>query len=50
MACLLPVLPEVTAREEAGDGVAREVVTAWIITIPSSAAVGALFYGLTTLF
>jgi PiT family inorganic phosphate transporter len=31
-------------------GVAREVVTAWIITIPASAAVGALFYGLTTLF
>ena len=31
-------------------GVAREVVTAWVITIPASAAVGALFYGLTTLF
>jgi PiT family inorganic phosphate transporter len=30
--------------------VARTVVTAWIITIPASAAVGALFYGLTTLF
>jgi PiT family inorganic phosphate transporter len=26
------------------------VVMAWIITIPASAAVGALFYGLTTLF
>ncbi len=31
-------------------GVARSVVTAWIITIPASASVGALFYGLTTLF
>lgn len=31
-------------------GVARSVVTAWIITIPASAAVGALFYGLTALF
>ncbi|HEX7858288.1 MAG TPA: anion permease [Sphingobium sp.] len=30
--------------------VARSVVTAWIITIPASAAVGALFYGLTRLF
>ena len=31
-------------------GVAQNVVMAWIITIPASAAVGALFYGLTTLF
>ncbi|MFL6844389.1 MAG: inorganic phosphate transporter [Allosphingosinicella sp.] len=31
-------------------GVARSVVVAWIITIPASAAVGALFYGLTTFF
>jgi PiT family inorganic phosphate transporter len=31
-------------------GVARNVVTAWLITIPASAAVGAAFYGLTTLF
>ena len=31
-------------------GVARNVVTAWIITIPASAAVGALFYWLTTFF
>src|SRR5205085_3391315 len=31
-------------------GVAQDVVLAWIITIPASAAVGALFYGLTTLF
>ncbi len=31
-------------------GVAQNVVAAWIITIPASAAVGALFYGLTTLF
>lgn len=31
-------------------GVAQNVVVAWIITIPASAAVGALFYGLTTLF
>jgi PiT family inorganic phosphate transporter len=30
--------------------VARSVVVAWIITIPASAAVGALFYGLTRLF
>jgi PiT family inorganic phosphate transporter len=31
-------------------GVAGNVVIAWIITIPASAAVGACFYGLTTLF
>ena len=31
-------------------GVAQSVVVAWIITIPASAAVGALFYGLTRLF
>ena len=31
-------------------GVAGNVVVAWIITIPASAAVGALFYLLTTLF
>jgi PiT family inorganic phosphate transporter len=31
-------------------GVARNVVTAWVITIPASAAVAALFYWLTTLF
>ncbi|MBC9032423.1 inorganic phosphate transporter [Sphingomonas sp. JC676] len=31
-------------------GVAGNVVTAWIITIPASAAVGALFYAVTTLF
>ena len=31
-------------------GVAQNVVVAWVITIPASAAVGALFYGLTTLF
>jgi PiT family inorganic phosphate transporter len=31
-------------------GVAQSVVTAWIITIPASAAVGAAFYGLTALF
>ena len=31
-------------------GVARGVVIAWVITIPASAAVGALFYGVTTLF
>jgi PiT family inorganic phosphate transporter len=31
-------------------GVAGNVVTAWVITIPASAAVGALFYALTTLF
>lgn len=30
--------------------VARSVVTAWIITIPASAAVGALFYSATLLF
>ena len=30
-------------------GVAKNVVVAWIVTIPASAAVGALFYGLTTL-
>ena len=31
-------------------GVARNVVTAWVITIPASASVAAIFYGLTTLF
>ena len=31
-------------------GVARNVVTAWVITIPASATVGAIFYLLTTLF
>jgi inorganic phosphate transporter, PiT family len=31
-------------------GVAQSVGLAWIITIPASAAVGAAFYGLTTLF
>lgn len=31
-------------------GVAQNVIAAWVITIPASAAVGALFYGLTTLF
>jgi PiT family inorganic phosphate transporter len=31
-------------------GVAGNVVVAWIITIPASAAVGALFYLITTLF
>ena len=31
-------------------GVAQSVVTAWIITIPASATVGALFYWLTTFF
>jgi PiT family inorganic phosphate transporter len=30
--------------------VAQSVVMAWVITIPASAAVGAAFYGLTTLF
>jgi PiT family inorganic phosphate transporter len=31
-------------------GIARNEITAWIITIPASAAVGALFYLLTRLF
>jgi PiT family inorganic phosphate transporter len=31
-------------------GVAQNVVLAWIITIPASAAVGAIFYWVTTLF
>lgn len=31
-------------------GVAKDVVTAWIITIPAAAAMAALFYGATTLF
>ena len=31
-------------------GVAGNVVTAWVITIPASAAVGAVFYALTNLF
>ena len=31
-------------------GVARNVITAWLITIPASASVGALFYYLTRLF
>ena len=31
-------------------GVAQNVIAAWVITIPASAAVGALFYMLTRLF
>jgi PiT family inorganic phosphate transporter len=31
-------------------GVAKNVIVAWVITIPASAAVGAAFYMLTTLF
>src|SRR4051812_9648748 len=31
-------------------GVAQNVVVAWVITTPASAAVGAIFYGITTLF
>jgi len=31
-------------------GVAQSVVTAWLITIPASAIVGATFYGITRLF
>jgi PiT family inorganic phosphate transporter len=31
-------------------GVAQNVVMAWVITIPASASVAALFYWLTTLF
>jgi PiT family inorganic phosphate transporter len=31
-------------------GVAQSVMVAWVITIPASAAVAALFYYLTTLF
>jgi PiT family inorganic phosphate transporter len=31
-------------------GVAQNVVLAWVITIPASAAVGAIFYWVTTLF
>src|SRR5574338_1030510 len=31
-------------------GIARNVMVAWVITIPASAAVAALFYWLTTLF
>lgn len=31
-------------------GVARSVIVAWVITIPASAAVGAIFYSLTRLF
>jgi inorganic phosphate transporter, PiT family len=31
-------------------GVAGNVITAWLITIPASASVAALFYWLTTLF
>jgi PiT family inorganic phosphate transporter len=30
-------------------GVAKNVAVAWVVTIPASAAVGALFYGLTTI-
>ncbi len=30
--------------------VAQNVVAAWVITIPASASVGAIFYGITTLF
>ncbi len=31
-------------------GVAKEIITAWIITIPAAAAVAAVFYGLSGLF
>jgi PiT family inorganic phosphate transporter len=31
-------------------GVARSVIAAWVITIPASATVGAMFYLLTRLF
>jgi PiT family inorganic phosphate transporter len=31
-------------------GVAKNVMVAWLITIPASAAVAALFYELTTFF
>jgi PiT family inorganic phosphate transporter len=31
-------------------GVAKEIVTAWIITIPAAAALAAIFYGLSLLF
>ncbi len=31
-------------------GVAQNVIIAWLITIPASATVGAIFYGITTLF
>ena len=31
-------------------GVAQNIVTAWVITIPCSALVAAAFYGITTLF
>jgi PiT family inorganic phosphate transporter len=31
-------------------GVAQSVIVAWIITIPASAVVGAIFYSLTRLF
>jgi PiT family inorganic phosphate transporter len=31
-------------------GVAQNVVLAWVITIPASATVGAIFYWVTTLF
>jgi PiT family inorganic phosphate transporter len=31
-------------------GVAGDVMIAWLITIPASAAVGALFFWLTTVF
>jgi len=30
--------------------IARSVITAWVITIPASAAVGAMFYAITTVF
>ncbi|MES2033683.1 MAG: inorganic phosphate transporter [Pseudomonadota bacterium] len=31
-------------------GLARQIVWAWVITLPAAAAMGALFYGLATLF
>ena len=31
-------------------GIARQIVWAWVITLPAAAAMGALFYGLTQLF
>jgi PiT family inorganic phosphate transporter len=31
-------------------GVAKEIVTAWVITIPAAAMVGAVFYGIIGFF
>ena len=52
LTCDVAIIGAGTARRASAVrwGVAQNVVMAWIITIPASATIGALFYGLTLLF